>query len=61
MTDQDTDQLIADTEQHYEDGLITRKERDRKIARLRSEPETDPENIYGLASIQQSIEEDRRR
>lgn len=24
------------------------------------EPDTDPENIYGLASIRQSIEEDRK-
>ena len=58
----DIDDLIADTEQHYQDGLITRQERNRKIARLRSreETDTDPENIYGLASIRQSIEEDRK-
>jgi hypothetical protein len=47
-------------------GLMTHgsfdsyQEAQEAIEDMLDEPEHDPENIYGLASIRQSIEEDRR-
>jgi len=41
-------------------GPATYQECKEEIEDILDEPEHDPENIYGLASIRQSIEEDRR-